>query len=71
MEGHFVLANALADVRDVFLLRLLYRVYLDWFPSYLSRHRGYNLKEMGFYASLPLFAGTAGDLRRRGISTFG
>lgn len=37
-------------------------VYLDWFPSYLSAHRGYNLKQMGFYASLPLFAGTAGDL---------
>jgi sugar phosphate permease len=37
-------------------------VYLDWFPSYLKEHRGFNLKQMGFYASLPLLAGTAGDL---------
>ncbi|MGH9674645.1 MAG: MFS transporter [Bryobacteraceae bacterium] len=37
-------------------------VYLDWFPTYLRDHRGFNLKEMGFYASLPLFAGTLGDL---------
>ncbi|MBI1791514.1 MAG: MFS transporter, partial [Acidobacteria bacterium] len=37
-------------------------VYLDWFPSYLKEHRGFNLTEMGFYSSLPLLAGTAGDL---------
>jgi len=37
-------------------------VYLDWFPKYLNDHRGFNLKQMGFYASLPLLAGTAGDL---------
>ena len=37
-------------------------VYLDWFPKYLNDHRGMSLKEMGFYASLPLLAGTAGDL---------
>jgi sugar phosphate permease len=37
-------------------------VYLDWFPTYLNMHRGFDLKKMGFYASLPLFAGTAGDL---------
>jgi sugar phosphate permease len=37
-------------------------VYLDWFPEYLNKHRGFNLREMGFYASLPLLAGTAGDL---------
>lgn len=37
-------------------------VYLDWFPSYLKEHRGFNLKQMGFYASLPLLAGTFGDL---------
>jgi sugar phosphate permease len=43
-------------------------VYLDWFPSYLSQHRGYNLKQMGFYASLPLLAGTAGDLAGGWIS---
>ncbi len=37
-------------------------VYLDWFPTYLTNHRHFSLKQMGFYASLPLLAGTAGDL---------
>jgi MFS transporter, ACS family, glucarate transporter len=37
-------------------------VYLVWFPKYLNDHRGFNLKQMGFYASLPLLAGTAGDV---------
>jgi sugar phosphate permease len=37
-------------------------VYLDWFPKYLNEHRGFDLKQMGMYASLPLLAGTAGDL---------
>ncbi len=37
-------------------------VYLDWFPTYLNSHRGFDLKRMGLYASLPLLAGTAGDL---------
>jgi sugar phosphate permease len=37
-------------------------VYLDWFPTYLNTHRGFDLRKMGLYASLPLFAGTAGDL---------
>ena len=36
-------------------------VYLDWFPTYLSESRGLNIKTMGFYASLPLFAGVLGD----------
>ena len=37
-------------------------VYLVWFPKYLNAHRGFNLEQMGFYASLPLLAGTAGDI---------
>ena len=37
-------------------------VYLDWFPTYLKEYRQMTLKEMGFYASLPLLAGTLGDL---------
>jgi sugar phosphate permease len=37
-------------------------IYLDWFPKYLNDHRGFNLVQMGFYASLPLLAGAAGDL---------
>ena len=37
-------------------------IYLDWFPKYLNDHRGFNLQQMGVYASLPLLAGAAGDL---------
>lgn len=37
-------------------------VYLDWFPTYLKEFRGFSLAQMGFYASLPMLAGTAGDL---------
>ena len=43
-------------------------VYLDWFPKYLNAHRGFNLLQMGFYSSLPLLAGTAGDLAGGWIS---
>jgi len=37
-------------------------VYLIWFPTYLNDHRHFDLKAMGFYAALPLLAGTLGDL---------
>ena len=37
-------------------------VYLTWFPKYLSDNRGFSLQKMGLYASLPLLAGTLGDL---------
>jgi sugar phosphate permease len=37
-------------------------IYLDWFPKYLNASRGFNLTQMGFYASLPLLAGAAGDV---------
>ena len=37
-------------------------VYLVWFPKYLNDHRGFNLHQMGYYASLLLLAGTAGDI---------
>jgi len=37
-------------------------VYLDWFPKYLNDGRGFSLAKMGVYASLPLFAGTLGDI---------
>jgi sugar phosphate permease len=43
-------------------------VYLDWFPKYLNEHRGFNLTEMGLYASLPLLAGAAGDLLGGSVS---
>jgi sugar phosphate permease len=61
--------RAILSSHNLWVLCLMYfcygyclSVYLDWFPTYLNKHRGFNLKEMGFYASLPLFAGTAGDL---------
>jgi MFS transporter, ACS family, glucarate transporter len=37
-------------------------IYLVWFPKYLNDHLGFSLREMGFYASLPLLAGTIGDV---------
>src|SRR5260370_10441941 len=37
-------------------------IYLDWLPKYLNEHRGFDLKQIGVYASLPLLAGAAGDL---------
>src|ERR1700721_2060098 len=43
-------------------------VYLDWFPTYLNTHRGFNLTQMGFYASLPLLAGTPRALGGRRVS---
>lgn len=36
-------------------------VYYNWLPTYLREFRGVTLAEMGFYASLPLLAGVAGD----------
>ncbi len=43
-------------------------VYLDWFPKYLNSARGFSLEKMGIYASLPLFAGTLGDIAGGWIS---
>lgn len=37
-------------------------VFLSWFPKYLSAARGFDLAQMGFYASLPLIAGLIGDI---------
>lgn len=37
-------------------------IYLVWFPKYLNDHLGFSLRQMGFYASLPLLAGTVGDV---------
>jgi sugar phosphate permease len=36
--------------------------YLTWFPKYLNAARGLSLEKMGMYASVPLIAGTLGDL---------
>jgi sugar phosphate permease len=37
-------------------------MFLVWYPKYLDSARGYTLKEMGFFASLPLMAGVVGDI---------
>ena len=37
------------------------QVYIVWYPTYLRESRGMTLTQMGFYASLPLLAGTLGD----------
>ncbi len=54
---------------NLWVLALMYfcynynlNVYNDWFPTYLLQSRGMSLSQMGFYASLPFFAGTIGDL---------
>jgi MFS transporter, ACS family, glucarate transporter len=45
-------------------------VYLVWFPKYLNDHRGFNLHQMGYYASLLLLAATVGDVFGGWISDF-
>ena len=45
-------------------------VYNDWFPTYLHDSRGMTLAKMGLYASLPLFAGTLGDISGGSFSDF-
>jgi sugar phosphate permease len=37
-------------------------VFLSWFPKYLNAARGFDLTQMGLFASLPLFAGLVGDV---------
>ena len=61
--------KAILTNRGVWILCAMYfcynfclAVYLDWFPTYLNDRRGFNLLKMGFYSSLPLLAGTFGDL---------
>lgn len=68
-EGKSVPWNAILSSRNLWVLCLMYfcygyclSVYLDWFPTYLNSHRGFNLKQMALYVSLTLFAGTVGDL---------
>jgi sugar phosphate permease len=37
-------------------------MFIAWYPKYLDAARGYSLKEMGLFASLPLAAGVIGDI---------
>ena len=55
--------------RTLWTLSLMYlcygyciAMYQDWLPTYLNKARGFDLKAMGFFAMLPLLAGTVGDL---------
>jgi sugar phosphate permease len=68
-KSHDVPWRAIVSSPNLWVLSIMYfcygyclNVYLQWFPTYLNSHRGFDLKAMGFYASLPLLAGTAGDL---------
>jgi sugar phosphate permease len=36
--------------------------YLTWYPTYLREHRHLSLSSLGFWASVPLFAGMLGDI---------
>lgn len=36
--------------------------YLTWYPTYLREHRHLSLASLGFWGSLPLFAGMLGDI---------
>jgi MFS family permease len=45
-------------------------VYNDWFATYLHDSRGMTLAKMGLYASLPLFAGTLGDIAGGSFSDY-
>lgn len=36
--------------------------YTTWLPTYLVEHRDFSMKQMGLFASLPLFAGMLGDV---------
>ena len=61
--------KAILASRQMWLLSAMYvcyaydvSVYLVWFPKYLNDSRGVSLQRMGLYASLPLLAGTAGDV---------
>jgi sugar phosphate permease len=42
--------------------------FLTWYPTYLQEYRHFSLKSLGLVASLPLFAGMAGDLTGGSIS---
>ena len=36
-------------------------IFLSWLPSYLVDHRHFSLIKMGYFASMPLLGGVAGD----------
>ena len=60
---------------QMWLLAAMYACYafdfgmvLAWFPKYLTAERGFSMKEMGVYASLPLLAGVLGGISGGSVS---
>jgi ACS family D-galactonate transporter-like MFS transporter len=45
-------------------------VFLTWLPSYLKDSRGFDLKQMALFATLPLMAGVVGDTLGGVVSDF-
>ena len=45
-------------------------VFLTWLPSYLKDARGFNLKQIALFATLPLLAGVVGDTLGGVVSDF-
>ncbi|MDB5762309.1 MAG: ral substrate transporter:Major facilitator superfamily 1 [Herminiimonas sp.] len=45
-------------------------VFLTWLPSYLKDARGYDLKQLALFTSLPLLAGVVGDTLGGVVSDF-
>jgi sugar phosphate permease len=66
LKSRHVLALVFAD----FCYGYTLWVYLTWLPTYLVQNRHFSILKMGFYASLPLFAGMAGDLVGGWLSDF-
>jgi sugar phosphate permease len=69
LESHVVPWRKILGSPQMWILSAMYfcyayniGVYLVWFPKYLNDSRGFSLQQMGLYASLPLLAGTAGDI---------
>lgn len=68
-DGHSVPWRRILSASQMWMLSAMYfcyaynvAVYLVWYPKYLNAARGFSLERMGLYASLPLLAGSAGDL---------
>jgi sugar phosphate permease len=74
---HAVPWRAILSSRTLWVVSAMYffygyclNIYLYWFPTYLKDHRRFDLKQMGLYASLPLFAGVVGNLAGGSASDF-
>jgi sugar phosphate permease len=69
--------RAILSSRTLWILSAMYFCYgyclagyIDWFPTYLKEYRQFSLKNMGLFASLPLFAGTLGNLAGGSLSDY-